>query len=79
MRVVGEISHSECKITIFAWNNRFLIKLERGFLEQTFKINEYDVSGENELKMIIDEPFIQEALNRFSDMEISLRQAIQRA
>jgi hypothetical protein len=79
MRVVGEIPHSDCKITIFAWNNRYLIKLEQGLLEQTFKVNEYDVSSEAELYKIIDQSFIQEAVNRFSAMHVSLVEAMQRA
>jgi len=79
MRVVGEISHPECKITIFAWNNRYLIKLEQGLLEQTFKVNEYDVTSEAELYRIVDEAFLEEAMQRFADMSESLRQAMQRA
>jgi hypothetical protein len=79
MRVVGEIPHRDCKITVFAWNNRYLIKLEQGLLEQTFKINEYDVSGEAELYKIIDESFIQEGLSRFTAMRTSLANAVQRA
>jgi hypothetical protein len=78
MRVVVEIPHKECKITVFAWNNRYLIKVEQGLLEQTFKINEYDLSGESELFKIIDEPFIQEAIKRFEDMNSSLLQTLQR-
>jgi hypothetical protein len=78
MRVVVEIPHKECKITVFAWNNRYLIKLEQGLLEQTFKINEYDLSGESELFKIIDEPFIQEAIKRFEEMNSSLLQTLQR-
>lgn len=79
MRVVGEISHPECKITIFAWNNRYLIKLEQGLLEQTFKVNEYDVTSEAELYRIVDEAFLKEAMQRFAGMSESLRQAMQRA
>jgi hypothetical protein len=79
MRVVGEIPHSDCKITIFSWNNRYLIKLEQGLLEQTFKVNEYDISSEAEVYRIVDQPFIQEALQRFAEMGGSLRQAMQRA
>jgi hypothetical protein len=79
MRVVGEIPHNECKITVFAWNNRYLIKLEQGLLEQTFKVNEYDVSGEAELYKIVDETFIEAAVKRFADMNQSLRQSMQRA
>lgn len=79
MRVVGEIPHNECKITVFAWNNRYLIKLEQGLLEQTFKVNEYDVSGEAELYKIVDETFIEAAVKRFADMNQSLRASMQRA
>jgi len=78
MRVVVEIPHKECKITVFAWNNRYLIKLEQGLLEQTFKVNEYDLSSESELFKIIDEPFIQEAIKRFEDMNSSLLQTLGR-
>lgn len=79
MRVVKEISHPECKITIYAWNNRYLIKLENGLLEQTFKIHEYDVSGEAELLEILDEEFIQQALTRFREMGQSIYEAQRRA
>ncbi|MBL0744944.1 hypothetical protein [Chryseolinea lacunae] len=79
MRVVGEIPHSQCKITVFAWNNRYLIKLEQGLLEQTFKVNQYDVIDEAELYRIVDEPFVEAALKRFDEMSESLRQAMQRA
>lgn len=78
MRVVGEVSHPRCKITIFSWNNRYLIKLEAGLLEQTFKINEFDVTGEADLLKLLDEPFIQESLERFDSMHKSLGEALQR-
>ena len=78
MRVVGEIPHAECKITIFSWNNRYLIKLEAGLLEQTFKINQFDITGEDDLHKIVNEAFIQEGLERFTSMSKSLRQAMER-
>ncbi len=73
MRVVGEIAHPDCKITIFQWNNRYLIKLEAGLLEQTFKVSEYDISSEDDLKKILSPEFIEKALERFQDMHTSLR------
>ncbi|MBS1508815.1 MAG: hypothetical protein JSS79_19415 [Bacteroidetes bacterium] len=76
MRVVGEIAHPELKITIFQWNNRYLIKLEAGLLEQTFKIHEYDISSEEDLRKIVSAEFIKEAIDRFNSMAGSLRQAI---
>jgi hypothetical protein len=78
MRIVGEIPHPSCKITIFAWNNRYLIKLEAGMLEQTYKINQFDVTSEADLQKIVDEPFIREAIGRFDEMHHSLMGAIER-
>jgi hypothetical protein len=73
MRVVGEIPHPDCKITLFAWNNRYLIKFEQGLMEQTFKINEYDITAEADLRTLINEEFIRQTLIRFEEMEASLR------
>ena len=75
MKVIGEIPHPELKITIFHWNNRYLIKLEAGPFEQTFKIEEYDLSSEEEIKSSVNEEFIQQSIIRFSDMAKSLTQA----
>jgi hypothetical protein len=78
MRVVGELNHPRCKITVFAWNNRYLIKLENGLMEQTYKINQYDVVDEQALVRMVDEPFIQECMDRFDQMARSLADALER-
>ncbi len=75
MRVVGEFPHPDCKITIFHWNNRYLIKLEAGPFEQTFKIDQTDLSSEDDLKKILNEDFISDAIARFADMSRSLADA----
>lgn len=79
MRLVREIPHPDCKITIFSWNNRYLIKLEQGLLEQTFKVPEFDLTGEEELLSIIDAEFLHQAANRFHDMGRSLHEARERS
>ncbi|HEY0742192.1 MAG TPA: hypothetical protein VGD40_12050 [Chryseosolibacter sp.] len=78
MRVIKEIPHPLCKITLFAWNNRYIIKVERGLFEQTFKIPEFDVTGENEVVQLIDEEFVRQCVARFEQMAVSLAQAQQR-
>jgi hypothetical protein len=77
MRVVGEIPHPDCKITIFHWNNRYLLKLEAGFFEQTFKVSEYDIASEEDLKKILSEDFMSKAIERFNDMSFSLRSSME--
>jgi hypothetical protein len=75
MRVIKEITHRTCKITLFAWNNRYIVKVEQGFFEQTFKINQFDVLDENEVVQMVDEEFVGQCVARFEQMAISLAQA----
>jgi hypothetical protein len=78
MRVIGEINHPECKVTLFHWNNRYLIKIEQGLLEQTYKVPEYDVPTEDEVKRLVSEAFIESALQQFAVMRKSLHDALQK-
>jgi len=75
MRVVKEVNHPSCKITIFSWNSKYLLKLEQGDIEQTFKIDEMDVLNEQDLEEVLNEKFMDEALKRFREMNESLSQA----
>ena len=72
MRVVREVAHPDCKITIFSWNQKYLIKFEKGPLEQTFKVSEMDVL-EQELDEILNQDFIASTLKRFDEMFNSLK------
>jgi hypothetical protein len=78
MRVVADIPHEACKITVFAWNSKYIIKLEKGGLEQTYKINEYDVAGDQDIKNLLDETFMKQILERFSLMHKDLSEALDR-
>ncbi|OEK01850.1 hypothetical protein BFP97_10130 [Roseivirga sp. 4D4] len=75
MRIVKEVSGLPCKVTVFSWNGKYLIKLENGPFEQTFKVSELDVL-EEELDDILSEKFLSEAIKRFDDMALSLRSAM---
>lgn len=77
MRIIGEIAHPTCRITLFHWNNRYLIKLEKEYLEQTFKINQFDLASEKDLHAIVSEEFINDAVTRFQAMEQSLVKSIE--
>lgn len=77
MRIIGEIPHPDCRISLFQWNNRYIIKLERGYLEQTYKIDQFDLSSEKDLQLIVNEVFINEAMSRFDAMDQSLRTSLE--
>jgi len=76
MRTIAEIHHPKCRISIFLWNQKYLVKLEQDGLEQTFKINQFDVPDEAKLKEMINEEFIESAVKRFDEMRKELSKLI---
>src|SRR5690606_11482745 len=79
MRTIAELPHPDCKISIFAMNQKFIIKFEQGALEQSYKIAEADViGGVNGVFELIDETFIQEVVTHFTHMRQSFINAYKR-
>jgi hypothetical protein len=68
MRVIEEIAHPACKITIFQWNGKYIVKFETATLEQSFKISEQDVTGLIDVKKLVNNDFITKVYQRFLDM-----------
>jgi len=68
MRIVKEVPHHRFKITIFSWNNKYIIKIEDAHLEQSFKIDSTEVAGLDEVEAILNEDFLLAALKRFVEM-----------
>lgn len=68
MRVVKEIPHQRFKITVFSWNNKYIIKIEEAHLEQTFKIDEKEVNGMDEIEAMLTDDFLLKAMKRFVEM-----------
>jgi len=79
MRVVAEIPHPEFKISIFAWNGKFIVKIEAGIYEQAFRINEETVNGDIEkVKLLVDEELISNCRARFLSMREDLNKSFKK-
>lgn len=79
MRVIAELPRPDCKITIFSMNMKFLVKFEKGTLEQTYKLSEIDMSdGLDSVFQILDEEFIATVINRFNEMKADFNAAYKR-
>jgi hypothetical protein len=76
MRVVAEITDKPCRITIFNWNNKYLLKLEFGNYEQTYKVSEMDLTSDEDIKNCLTDEFINKAMHRFMAMEADFYEAL---
>ena len=69
MRVVAELPHTDFKITIFSMNQKFIVKMERGILEQSYKIPDMDLTnGIDGVFEILDDEFLKAVAARFIEM-----------
>jgi hypothetical protein len=77
MRVVAEIPHPRYKIQIHCYNGKYLVKIELGQFEQTYKIAESDVMGLDEVKNMITPELLTNTLQRFITMREDWEAAFQ--
>lgn len=68
MRLVKDIPHDRYKIQVFSYNSKYIVKIELGQFEQTFKIGELDVNGLEEVERMITAELLSNCLKRFVDM-----------
>ena len=82
MRHVADLPHPHVKITLLAWAGKYLLKLEQGPLEQTYKVAELDLSGaappDVEIRQVLDDEFVAAAVARFAAMHQDMRAAFAR-
>lgn len=80
MRVIAELPHPECKITIFSMNQKYIVKFEQGTFEQSYKLAELDLSGGgvNDVFEILDDEFIATVISRFQLMRSDFTSAYKR-
>lgn len=70
MRIIGTIDHPTWKITLFKMDNKFSIKFEDRFLEQTYKFREGEqLSDEAALRQLVDDHFLQSVQREFESMQ----------
>lgn len=73
MRIIDSIPHPSITISIFQMNDKYLVKLEAGPMEQVFKFTIEEVKSVDGLKKIVNEEFIEKCRARFNDMYLQLK------
>jgi hypothetical protein len=77
MRVVKEFIQEEIRISVFSWNNKYIIKYELGPMEQTFKVSEMDILEESDLESFWSGDFFDQVKIRFTEMGNSFRAQVE--
>ncbi len=68
MRTVKEIPHERYKIQILNYNAKYILKIELGQFEQSFKIGESDIAALDEIENMVTPELLNNCLKRFLEM-----------
>ncbi len=79
MRIIADLPHPEFKISILNMNQKFIVKIEQGTLEQSYKIAGMDLTdGVNSVFELLDEEFLKKVGTRFIEMRTDFKDAYYR-
>lgn len=73
MRIVKETQVMGLKVTIFLWNNKYLVKFEDGSSELTYKISQMDLTSESDVDIFLTN---EEVLNKVRESFESMRETL---
>jgi hypothetical protein len=68
MRIVATIPHPQLKISIFLYNEKYILEFEAAQYKQTYKISQDSVNGLEDVKKLCSEELIAGSMDRFSMM-----------
>ena len=75
MRTVAHIPHPHIQISIFQYNDKYIIEMEAAQYRQAYKISVDSVNGVEGVKALCTPELIQNTLSRFSAMHQDFAQA----
>lgn len=75
MRTTAKIDHPKMDISIYLRENKYIVKIVMGQLEQVYRINETDVTGMDDMKALVSNDFLTQVYLRFVEMSKDLKTA----
>ncbi|QMW05592.1 hypothetical protein [Spirosoma foliorum] len=69
MRFVQDIPNPQFRIGLYAWNSKYIVKIEAGPYEQTYKVSEMDLIDPAAVPSLLDQEFLTKVSQRFQDMD----------
>ncbi len=70
MRLIKDIPHERFKIQLFNYNAKYIVKIELGQFEQSYKIGELDVDSVEDVERMITPELLKKSVARFIEMRI---------
>jgi hypothetical protein len=77
MRILESFVFDDIRVSIFSMNNKYIVKLEAGPYEQSYKIDTEDVEGLPAVRKMLNEDFLSTCRELFLTMHNNFQSAIE--
>lgn len=78
MRIVGHIPHPSIHISVFMMNEKYIVKLEAGPMEQVYKLEKEQAKGMDDVQKFLSREFLAKALERFNQMFLDMQEELKK-
>ncbi|MDR9397905.1 hypothetical protein [Salibacter sp.] len=78
MRIIKTIPNENFTVSIFDMNEKYVVKLEGGSIEQSYKINKDGFTGVEELEEMLDDEFYDQAIKQHIELHDNLKKSYKR-
>jgi hypothetical protein len=68
MHFIKNLPHRSIVISLYSWNNKYIAKFESDQMEQTYKLDSYEVADLAAFEAMITATFVEKIELRFLDM-----------
>jgi hypothetical protein len=68
MKFIKKIPNVELDISLYEWNQKFILKFEMMGLEQTFKVSQLELDAHEEIESALTPEFLDKVQHRFEEM-----------
>jgi len=76
MKFIKKIPHIDVDISVYEWNQKYIVKFEMLGLEQTYKVSTLETESHIEVEGGLTKEFIAKVMHRFIEMQEDWDQAL---
>lgn len=69
MKFIKKIPHIDVDISLYEWNQKYILKFEHNQMEQVYKVGQLEIETKEEVEAAITPDFIVGVMHRFEEME----------
>ena len=69
MKFIKKIPHIDVDISLYEWNQKYILKFEHNQMEQIYKVSQLDIEKKEDVETAVTPEFVTGVMHRFAEMQ----------